>query len=398
MANTLYFRTQRGFTILEIVIAVGLLALLSTMMVDAFGPFLNAKNRNDSEEKLVEVVKAVEAAYKAQAFYVDNSDLIAADGNFPNMGDMVIDSPGGGVPDTILRTVCPAKSLAPGNPPIGDNTDITGPTTAGVSVLQNIEPLQKYSTRSIQELATDGHKNAVCILVSRRSALNYEGVELLYHTVAVIAPGSNNIVEPNTTLVPLQPSGVGTPIVWTLQLDGDDQGLVLDGSQIAIENYKTTKKRLEKFARAYETYFKVRFNNRDVKLYNTNFFYVENGFNNGEPTTGTYTAPPNGLWPSQTRTVLGTRWEPPSFDSVVDTGIWYVLGINDLDLYDAWGFPILTDNRSARVRATVPAGPYTAQFGAFLPGYDVCFNNADDPNITTNNCNKFLTTIAVGKI
>jgi hypothetical protein len=201
-------------------------------------------------------------------------------------------------------------------------------------------------------------------------------------------------------LVMTQPNGVDE--VWTLELGGDDQGIVFDGSKIATENVLLTKRRLDNFAKAYETYFKSRYRSRTVKDAQLNYFYsdgIAGNPNNGEPQDGaTYTAPPNGFWAPKSRRLLDTAWAPSAFDSVIDSGLWYVAGINDTDQYDAWGQPLLIDNYSRRVRpgitstGTLAKPPYSAVFGAFLPGYAGC---AGDPNSIAVTCKQFITSTAV---
>lgn len=362
---------QRGFTMLEVVIAIMILAGMTVLLTNAFSPHIAFKQRMDSESRLKELQKATETMYAANAFAIDNMDQASSDPAFPFLGQLRLDA---GATTRILSTACPAKSTN-GTTPIRDPGDIrAGP----VPQLVNLAVLQSYTGRGLEDLARDGFNNVTCVLVSRRAKMMYSGQPLYYHVIAFVSPGANNMVEPGTQLVSSSPNGIDE--VWTLDIVGDDQGVVFDGSKIAIENYKLTKARLDRFARAYETYFKIRFQSRYIRDPQYNYFYGSTSAANevnGEPRVGYGDPAPSSYaepryWPAPTRATLA-GWYGGAFNNVIDTGIWRILGMNDTDLIDAWNNPILLDNFSSRIRAGTESSlpqvpPFSAQFGAFLPG------------------------------
>lgn len=368
---------QRGFTMIEIVVAIMIVAGMTVLLSNAFAPHLAFKQRMDTEDRLNELLKATETMYAANAFSIDNTDQVSSDPDFPGLGQLALDN---GVTTRVLSTACPAKSLDNVNP-IRDPSD----TRAGpVPQIVNLAVLQSYTGRGVEDLARDGSNNVTCVFVSRRAKMMYGSQPLYYHVVAFVSPGANNRVEAETALVATRPNGVDD--VWTLNIAGDDKGVVFDGSKVAIENYKLTKARLDRFARAYETYFKIRYQSRFIRDPQYNYFYGSNsGGNevNGEPRVGfgdpTPTPPETKFsyaepeyWPTTTVDTLA-GWYGEAFNNVIDTGMWRILGLNDNDLFDAWNNPIIVDNFSSRVRPGSRSGvkqvpPFSAQFGAFLPG------------------------------
>lgn len=395
---------QRGFTMLEIVVAIMIISAMMVLLANAFSPHLAFKQRMETDTRLKELLQATETMYRANAFMVDDRDMGSADPAFPGLGQIAMDN---GASTRILSTACPAKSFDGVNP-VRDPSDIRlGP----VPQVVNMAVLQPYSGRGAEDLAKDGFNNASCVLVSRRAKMMYDSQPLYYHVIAFVSPGANNRVEPGTELVVTRPNGVDD--VWTLNITGDDKGVVFDGSKIAIENFKLTKARLDRFARAYESYFKIRFQSRFIRDPQYNYFYASNSANNevnGEPRVGfgdpaptppetrfSYAEPE--IWPSTTVDSLA-GWYGGAFNNVIDTGMWRILGMNDTELLDAWNNPILVDNFSPRVRPGVLGGfkqvpPFSAQFGAFLPGVS---NNPEcqgSVNNASETCPSYMTSTAL---
>ncbi len=398
-----YQPIQRGFTMLEIVVAIMIITGMMVLLSNAFSPHLAFKQRQDTDTRMKDLLKATEIMYAANAFSVDNFDQVSSDTAFPTLGQIALDN---GTTTRILSTACPAKSTD-GISPIRDPAD----TRAGpVPQVVNLAVLQSYAGRGVEDLAKDGYNNVMCVLVSRRAKLVYAGQPLYYHVIAFVSPGANNMVEPTTELTATTANGVDQ--VWTLNIAGDDKGVVFDGSKIAIENFKLTKARLNRFARAYESYFKIRYQSRFIRDPQYNYFYASNSPSNevnGEPYVGmgdpTPTPPDTGfsyaepeVWPSHTVDSLA-GWYGEAFNNVIGTGIWKVLGMNDTDLFDAWNNPILVDNYSPRVRPGSLGGfkqipPFTAQFGAFLPGVS---NNPECQGSVNNaleTCPSYMTSTA----
>ena len=400
---------QRGFTLLEVVVAISIAAFMMVLLMNAFSPHLLFKQRIDSKDYLADILRATDNMYRANAFLIDDYDELSSDidPQLAALGQITVADDG--VTRRVMSTSCPAKRSAPtADTAIRDPGDIfAGP----VPQVTNISSLQPYTERSVESLAKDGSNNVLCVLISRRATLVYDSYPLYYHVIAYVSAGNNNLVESDTELLETKPNGIDS--VWTLSIGGDDQGVVFDGSKIAIENYNITKARLSKFARAYESYFKIRYQSRFVRDPHFNYFYASDSFandNNGEPYVGfgdpvpippatmfSYVEPE--IWPVTTTPTIG-GWYTAAFNNVIDTGLWKILGLNDSDLVDAWNNPILIDNFSARVRAGSRGGvrqpaPFSAQFGAFLPGVLNNPNCAGDPNDANVSCPSYMTGTAI---
>ena len=368
------FKKQQGFTLLEIVIAISLIVILTTLLLTSFGPWMRFKQRLDTESRLKDLGQATTALYKANAFSIDDSNPI----NGP-YGALAIN----GV--DVLNTNCPM--LVAGSDPSDIDSN---------NILTNLLPLQPYAASAISSLARDGFNNAICVFVSPRQQRAVAGAILYYHSVAYVSLGENATLEANTRF-----ELDGASNVWTLRLDGDDRGVMIDGFQISNDNFKQTMDKLQKISKAYETYFNVRFLSKVDRDITPDYFYINDGGNNGDPGSAGEPIPPS--IPS-TRTSLGGGWASTSFDNIIDitagTTIGIALGISASDGYDAWGRKILIDNRSTRLRSGMtPSGskslpPYTAVVGALLPGTSSTCGG--DPNNVLNNCSTFISSTAVG--
>lgn len=375
-------RKQKGFTLVEIVIAIALVVMITAVVTQGLGPWIKFKQRLETEQNLKDLVQATTALYKAHAYNIDDQDPTGSLAPIIGPNGVLILDPTLPAAGNQLRTDCQA----------GDPADTT-------SVVETLRPLQPYLSKSVAELAKDGFNNKLCVLVSKRQFRDVSGTRLYYHSVAFIAPGDNNVLDAGTDFI-----DNGTSM--TLTLAGDDTGQVIDGFKISLDNYQTTMARLQKLANAYETYFHIRFltkSDRDISL---NYFYANSGANNGDP--GDPLAGDTGPTAPETRAQLGGTWTHASFDNVVDvvtasTGsnkFSAILGVGDSEGRDAWGKPLLVDNRSPRVKSGEQAGiktqpPYSASFGALLPGSNgLC---TDSPNSPGSLCLTYISANAVGK-
>jgi len=391
---------NRGFTMLEVVISIAILSMMTLLIAGAFTPYMQFKQRMETTTKLNDLADAMMLVYRKYSASIDGQDRPGT----AMLGSFVLD------PNLLGERFFETSCASFNGVATSDITDINDPTTSGMSIYEVLTPLAPYARQSISSLSEDGYGNAVCVLVSNRAVITHSGQPLFYHSIAFISPGQNNIVDVGTNLVVSQPNG--NDDVWNLTLSGDDKGILVDGSQIAIANFEKTKARLDRLARAYETYFNIRFRARSARdnRFNFNYFYASTDTTNslnGEPHVGfgdiirsTDVTPPEigSYWALPTIRTLGNGWGPISFSNVLESNIWRTLGVSDGDLYDAWGQPILFDNMSNRVRSGIDNNgnrrppPFSATFGALLPGHSSC---TGDPNDPTSDCPQYLTSTAV---
>lgn len=376
-------RNQKGFTLVEIVIAIALVLMITAVVTQGLGPWIKFKQRLETEQNLKDLVQATTALYKANAYNIDNVDPVGTTAPSPtSLGPIgpngALSLPTASAPSNQFQTDCTD----------GDPADTT-------SIKKTLLPLQPYLSKSIMELAQDGFNNKICVLVSKRQYRDVNGARLFYHSVAFISRGDNATLDAGTRFV-----DNGTDM--TLELAGDDTGQMVDGFKIALENYQITLARLQKLTLAYETYFQIRYLTKSDRDISIDYFYRDDGSNNGDP--GQPLSGDPGPTAPPTREALGSTWEQASFNNVIETiaGNRYsaVLGVGDAEGRDAWGKPLLVDNRSPRVKSgTIGAiksqPPFSAAFGALLPGSSgVC---TDSPVPPGSICVTYMSSNAVGK-
>jgi type II secretory pathway pseudopilin PulG len=201
-------KAEQGFTLLEIVLSIGLLMLATGLLASAFGPWMAFRQSMETDRKLKEVQQALAAAYKENALSVDNAD-----------GEAL---------------TFPSGAIASGST-----------TTAAL-----MQPLARYAGLSPAQMASDGFNRPYRVLVSGRLQQSVSGISLYYHMAAVVSAGRNGKWDNATRLD--SKSG-------ELTLGGDDQGVVVDGYRIARAHYEDTLARMNKIASVYQTYFSTRY-------------------------------------------------------------------------------------------------------------------------------------------
>ena len=410
------FSAQSGFTLLEIVIAIALMILITAVIMLGLGPWLKFKQRMETDIILKDLEQATTALYKAHAFTIDDAPINAGSGlgaidgtlGMASSGGLTLTAASAGTP-TILASTCDTYNTA-GGALANNDTSLLVPM---------LKPLQPYLAKPLDNVVLDGFNNRICVLVSPRLQRNVNGVPILYHAVAFISVGDNGHLDTNTKFeIPTDPDG---DVQLKIDPEGDDMGRMVDGFGIALTNYKVTQERLAKLAHAYETYFNIRFLTKDDRDITIDYFYANDGQNNGDPGDIDPARDPGPLM-VQTLSDLSGGWEHSTFNCVLpddSCAPWppapsgpmtyfsasRALGIADSDARDAWGRPITIDNRSARVKAgagVIPGlgdtklqPPFSAAFGAFLPGTsELCTSS---PSVANEICPTFVTMTAVGK-
>jgi prepilin-type N-terminal cleavage/methylation domain-containing protein len=223
---------QRGFTLPEILIALSIISLITVVTLGAIGPWLDFRQKLETERKLNEVKEGLTTYYRNNAF--------------------------------ALETV---------------TTDTFGPfveaTVSGAGVCNSqgaaFSVLGFSLSDSGDKAALDGYGNAFCVFISPQRTRAIDGTSLYYRTVAVVSTGSNGSLDPGTRI---------NPTTDALELAGDDQGITISGLGIQQEKYYATIRRLERVAEMYETYFTTRFlqaADRDISRYYFSTTYDASG-------------------------------------------------------------------------------------------------------------------------
>lgn len=211
----------RGFTLIEVLIALAVITLISLAILGALGPWLSLKQSVDNDRKLQSLKQSFQSYYQAQAFALEATSE-ARLGPFVN------------------------SSVAAGQ--------CAGQESAFASV-------QEFFAEGAPSSALDGHKNPFCIFVSQRLERLVDNNRLNYRVVAVVSPGTNGLIDEGTTF---------DATTGVLALEGDDRAMLVNGYDIQYVLYRETMARLTRLAHTYETYFTARFlaaTDRDIARY-----------------------------------------------------------------------------------------------------------------------------------
>lgn len=392
--------TQRGFTLLETVIAIALTVLIGGVLFNTVGPWLTFQQRMTTDQILTDLQQATTTFYRANMWDLVN---VPRSGPAPNKfvtanGALHVAVTNGTPPR--IESLCPSATGIGGFDP-----SLIQPQ------MDNLKPLEPYLSMPLSKVSADGFNNIICVLVSPRSMKMYQGVPLFYHTVAFIATGENMRIDDNTqfTYDPIRG--------WVLTLDGDDRGMTVDGFQPALENYQLTLNRLQRFARAYESYFQIRYYTKSTRDMSINYFYYSNGNNNGD--TGNIDPATNQRIPEvmlpMTKEITGLWGADDAFSKVNEpltdpvlpqppNQFNTVLGISATDSVSAWGRPIYIDNSSPRVKSGVTVAgtkgqpPFSAAFSTYVPGTNTTAESScsSTPGDAAAICPTFITVTATG--
>lgn len=315
---------QRGFTLLEILVALVLIGGLYSIVADSFGPALAFRGEIETKERQKDVHAAILAAYRINAVQVDADPAARLDFG---TGTGVINPVN---PDTSSRRC--------------NSTDAT------------FLPVARFSQSSAGVLYRDGYGNPMCILITPRHSLDISGSTVFYHSVAVVSPGRDGVIDSGTAL---------DNTTGDLSISGDDIGILLDGRQLAQESYETTKKSIKRAVEAYQAYFSVRYQSDPSRSISVDYFGC-----------GDSVCPPS---------VVNPRWDagngmPSTCGGAIPmwrtTGIspHSVLGLSKDDVTDGYGNILTLDNCGSSVRnpnnanAGMTAPPFTAVISTTLPG------------------------------
>lgn len=318
---------QRGFTLLELIVALVIITGIYAVASDAFGPALAFRADIETGDRQKNVRKAIYAAYKINALNVDANAAAVLDFGTTN--------------GVTYGTINPALPGA------------NGRCTATAATFATIA---SFSTASPGDLFRDGYGNPFCVYITPRNSLTVSGNTVNYHSVAIVSGGRNGVVDAGTGL---------DPVTGSLTIAGDDRGILLDGRAFAQDRYDETFAALKKAADIYQAYFSVRYQSDPSRSISVDYF-----------SCGAASCPPASPvagWDAGNAMPSTCSGAIPMY-SATGTSPNTVLGLSQSDVTDGYGNIIMLDNCGASVRspgnatATMQAPPYTAVISTTLPG------------------------------
>lgn len=218
-------RANRGFTLIEVLVALAVITLISLLVLGALAPWLGLKQSVDTERKLQDVRQGFVSYYDSHAMRIETlgAGLFGDDAK------------------PFVRSV---------------------PDAEGGCEMQQ-EAFEKVSVKfseSPQQLSRDGYANPWCIFISDALSEVRDGVPIWYRNIAIVSTGRDSKLDPETKF---EAGG-------NLVTGGDDLGVVVSGFDIQYAKVRETMKRMNRVGTMYETYFTTRFlanSGRDITRY-----------------------------------------------------------------------------------------------------------------------------------
>lgn len=241
-------KAQAGFTLLEILVAMVLLTVISVVLVGSLGPWLNFKQKLDTERKLTDLKTAVSLAYGANAMtaeYETSGKLRLATGTV--------------LPSTQAGTQCATDDAS-------------------------WQALSSYLPEGPQTAQKDGYGAPWCVLITPQLQTTINGVPVYYHNLAIVSMGKQGTLDKATQL---------DPATGALTLGGDNLGILISGYSVQKEKLEQTQARMDKLASLYETYFTTQYLSNPARDITVDYFATGNPSGNWD-TSGTGTVPGTG--------------------------------------------------------------------------------------------------------
>lgn len=318
----------RGFTLTELAIVLAVMVPLVLFVLDVLGPMLAFQGGLDNRRQLAEVRQAFLAAYRDNPVSVDG--------------------------EAGARFVLPGGTIEPVVPDPTSGRCASGPAT--------LAPLARYLSQSASTAFRDGFAAPMCLLMTERLARSISGVDAFYRVIAIVAPGQNGRLDTigNCT--------TGLSAGGELTLCGDDEGVLVDGFNIAADLLRQTLARMQLVATAYQAYFQSRAQADPSRDASINYF----------ASGGT----PAERWDASGPMPLSACGAPSPLLLPAGPGPAATLGLSNVDVTDLYGQVMQYDNCSNEVRnpqnadAARQVPPYTASIVTTLPGGNLLRVNA----------------------
>ncbi len=297
-----------GFTLAELAIVLGIIMTITVMSMGGWIYLVRWQRETEVKKNLADLRAALQTAYQSNAWSVDSQNS--------NTFVFAIN----GTPYAL------SNGLA---------------TDAGN--LSALRAIASNSSLASSAIATDSMHNPLMVFVSNLLQDSTSGVS--YHVIALVSSGWNGTMESTSD----QTTG-------TLNLLGDDIGVIVNGWQYEVSNVQNTLQKMYIVRDSYQNYFtQLYLNDVQKNIYIDRFANQSSSCAQDQAWDGA-----SGVSNS---TCTGAQ-------TVTATGLKSALGLNTDAVTTAWGREMLLDNSSAASRNPDTTGmtiPYTAVLNAELP-------------------------------
>lgn len=269
-------KSQRGFTLAEILIALILLTAITMLMLNISKPWFNLKAEMDTSSRLGAIESALLSLYEPAAFTMETPTDSGDDGSW-----MALASPSAaGVNGKLYY----------GNLTAGDAT--LGPLKNAFTYTRGQEDLSAVLPQGCRTEGTlafwrqlpgslslrpdtvirDGHGAPICLLLGPQRFIVNGGMRIYYHQMYAVTAGNNGRFDVGSKI---------SAATGALSLSGDDRGIVISGLDLQQKKFLATQQRLQNAASVYERYFSMRYLATNTREVMTNYF-VDGGGPVGE--------------------------------------------------------------------------------------------------------------------
>lgn len=328
-------KNQRGLSLLEVVLAISLGTIVLMSSFQQFMPWLQFRQKIETERRMEVLAKAIENAYQVHAGYIDDLNKNFA-GTAQNVTRMVF-RPGAGVG-------VDASDYFDSRPCLPAMRD----TASEEAIYKSFRSYVDMSDAG-SDMAVDGFGGTLCVYVSKVMYTNVEGMDLPYRNIAVVSKGMNNTSEVEFN------EDTGEIVT---ESGSDDTVRIVSGLHIQKSKFDLAVQRLDRIAEAFSAHFQIMYLRNPVRDESLNYFNKTSG----------------GLIDSVTAEQSVSGANPTIYQ------LARVTGLSVDDFKSPW-FPIsaAADGQDGRLKTLVSfdntlalAGvSYNAAFYLYVPGNDI---------------------------
>lgn len=323
-------KKQLGFSTIEMIVAIFVIGLLSSGVVNGFNGALNFNKRIETDTKLKAWRKAIDHVYSKNALTIDDTAVNT---------------------DNKLILTVPTPITVPA-------TAVDASTKKCTLLESNIIEFANVAGYAAKDLAVDGGHRSFCMFITTPLSEVINGVTVYYHSVAIVSPGKDMVINAGTEL--------STTGELKLAAGSDDTGILFDGRKFVTDKYNETIRNLKLSADAYAAYYSARYQTDTNRSVATDYF-----------SCGAAACPSTAVRWDSTGDMPASCSGAISMNPAVGVKPHVVLGLASTDVISGWGSVFSLDNCTNTVRSpgnvmvSRQTPPYTAVISTTIPGGQV---------------------------